>query len=1187
MAKLKEGTNIPVQNRGVSHRSRLLPFGIGGTLLLAGGLTLVNPLLGALVAATPLTYLAIDKVLRPAWHSLTQSVSSYTSNLFRPRRSVPSGSYGNLKVSDGSKTGNTMVDALVDRLRANGLQVSTDWKAAQQVLQSLPEKYDVLKKPDAKVYGFVFQGTVFLNPRDTGPDVPIHEYTHVWAEALRQNNHDEWESIVGMMKRETALWNEVQQNYPHLETDDEIADEVLATYSGRHGAERLVEHCQHGETPEQVFKNLLGALERFWKRVAKFFNVHYTNKEDLADRVLADFLKGVNPNKHIDENKITMNDRTPLASQGHQVLSPQPDNNQSQNEDIETTAINPKERSVTLNTPYEGVRISIYGDNQKGYGAHLSGNYTSVPYKLSGVDEATFVRLYDSKVDITSFSKEVVEKYFGKELREWKENKAFEQYALSLFKNLPQDVPVAFSDKFLGKYEAYEIDKDPAYFALYETMDAAAERLDPVFFDDLSANEKYELFSTLEKDMGISKKGSPVRLPSISKLQQVVSDIHTLVDDHVHLQLGCEPTDVDVFLQNPIPVGRETTIAGVSVNFNGLRDDAVILQLPAGNDHALQYDPYSFPFDDGDRQGVYEVIDSHQAAAALRELEYMKQRHTLQPISILYASGTNQCIAAIPLEAHLGNDLTARLQVNTAVAKVTANQPPVIVPVKGVYSGDVDARRDYNLALQDVAKTLMARHTVVKENTAYVVTLEPNSKANLDKGEEPLHDLSGDCIKALELIARSYDPSVNIQFNGQDVVVKVCFGNMQSANQFVNGYFEREDIAKDAVHARTNNNNWTMPHSNAYIQAYLVEHAGIDKFRRETAANALYNLSRADSLDVSETVKDDVRGELRDMANDIPAVTYRYEEARQVYEDIMKGAVSTDIADYYPVSMGATGYFLSTLGNQQQVFSAFDNSNGDMNVDDFTTELGAVMYCKGTMSADDIHRLEQPEAVQSATVADSPLQSSVLFTDDIILYKDDLPKYLSKGLPFDENGELSVRMAFHDGYAEELPEREGQPLQDADRLKLTYPTMAEIDQSPKKQDKIEFYTGREWQYSEPAEKVYDAALVYGKASRLYKIRQTVDPNNAEVEHLAQDALYNRITDIGARAFSGKQKQALLNFKQTCGEADRATLADRLMSGIRERLASSGTPASWADDGHKELTDLFNGIERDTSCGFHR
>ena len=87
MATIKQGSQ-PILSKSNARRRWLMPFGIGGTLILAGALTLVSPLLGALVAATPLAYLTANKVLLPAWRSVKQQASS----LLRPGRSkVPSG----------------------------------------------------------------------------------------------------------------------------------------------------------------------------------------------------------------------------------------------------------------------------------------------------------------------------------------------------------------------------------------------------------------------------------------------------------------------------------------------------------------------------------------------------------------------------------------------------------------------------------------------------------------------------------------------------------------------------------------------------------------------------------------------------------------------------------------------------------------------------------------------------------------------------------------------------------------------------------------------------------------------------------------------------------------------------------------------------------------------------------------
>lgn len=73
-------------------------------------------------------------------------------------------------------------------------------------------------------------------------ETPIHEYTHIWADAIRENNPNEWSNIVNLMKT-TTLWGQIKKDYPELKTDAEVADEVLATYSGKRGAENSVRKC--------------------------------------------------------------------------------------------------------------------------------------------------------------------------------------------------------------------------------------------------------------------------------------------------------------------------------------------------------------------------------------------------------------------------------------------------------------------------------------------------------------------------------------------------------------------------------------------------------------------------------------------------------------------------------------------------------------------------------------------------------------------------------------------------------------------------------------------------------------------------------------------------------------------------------------------------------------------------------
>lgn len=158
---------------------------------------------------------------------------------------------------------------------------------------------------NGEAYGFTAGGKIYLDPRIATAETPIHEYAHLWADMIRSVNPEAWTDIVGLMKA-TPIWEEVKGLYPELKTDDEIADEVLAHYSGRRGAERLREAQQQAvaETGKSVFERAAAvaaiervkqALAKFWKSVAELFHIRFTTAEEVADRVLADMLNGVNP----------------------------------------------------------------------------------------------------------------------------------------------------------------------------------------------------------------------------------------------------------------------------------------------------------------------------------------------------------------------------------------------------------------------------------------------------------------------------------------------------------------------------------------------------------------------------------------------------------------------------------------------------------------------------------------------------------------------------------------------------------------------------------------------------------------------------------------------------------------------------------------------------------------------------
>ena len=164
-----------------------------------------------------------------------------------------------------------------------------------------------LRTAGGEVYGLVKDGRIYLDPKVATSETAVHEYTHLWVDMLRRKDSEQWSHTVKELKN-SVLWEEVKELYPELKTDDEIADEVLSTFSGRRGAERLREEARRVAEGEggvftkakaiETLERVKEAIARFWEGVARMFGINrYRSAEELADMAMKDLLDSKNPMK--------------------------------------------------------------------------------------------------------------------------------------------------------------------------------------------------------------------------------------------------------------------------------------------------------------------------------------------------------------------------------------------------------------------------------------------------------------------------------------------------------------------------------------------------------------------------------------------------------------------------------------------------------------------------------------------------------------------------------------------------------------------------------------------------------------------------------------------------------------------------------------------------------------------------
>ena len=163
-----------------------------------------------------------------------------------------------------------------------------------------------LRTPQGTIYGWSVNGKIYLTEAGINPDTPIHEYTHLWAEAMMIKNKKGWDSIKALLK-DNPIWNEVvaDANYSNIaDNEDAVASEVLSRISGRKNAAKMEEEAQRAiDEAKGVFEkarattiltNLKKALNSLWKWVSKnIFDVkEFSSINEVTDKVLYDLIHG-------------------------------------------------------------------------------------------------------------------------------------------------------------------------------------------------------------------------------------------------------------------------------------------------------------------------------------------------------------------------------------------------------------------------------------------------------------------------------------------------------------------------------------------------------------------------------------------------------------------------------------------------------------------------------------------------------------------------------------------------------------------------------------------------------------------------------------------------------------------------------------------------------------------------------
>lgn len=182
-----------------------------------------------------------------------------------------------------------------------------------------PQQREFLRTSNGTIYGYAKDGKIYLTDRGFNPNTPIHEYTHLWVKAVRNNNAELYDNLRDLFSRENLpdMWDELDNDPQYRDLSDEAKlSEIIARFSGKRGAERMEQEAQKliDDAKQQGKRAVANAislrermrnlLRRFWNWVGEhLFHIKYFgSREEAADRVLYDLLNGTDLGQTHTEN---------------------------------------------------------------------------------------------------------------------------------------------------------------------------------------------------------------------------------------------------------------------------------------------------------------------------------------------------------------------------------------------------------------------------------------------------------------------------------------------------------------------------------------------------------------------------------------------------------------------------------------------------------------------------------------------------------------------------------------------------------------------------------------------------------------------------------------------------------------------------------------------------------------------
>lgn len=164
------------------------------------------------------------------------------------------------------------------------------------VLEGQP-MFRAMKTSKGEVYGFTYNGKIYLDPTTMNVEAPIHEYTELWSAVIEKQNPELWAKGKELLKQ-TNMWKVVNSdpNYKNL-PEDLRASETLSRIVAAEAAKKINEVSDN----KNLIAKLRAWIRKFWDTLKATFSkwsakdINNLTLREFKAMPLRDFIEGVNP----------------------------------------------------------------------------------------------------------------------------------------------------------------------------------------------------------------------------------------------------------------------------------------------------------------------------------------------------------------------------------------------------------------------------------------------------------------------------------------------------------------------------------------------------------------------------------------------------------------------------------------------------------------------------------------------------------------------------------------------------------------------------------------------------------------------------------------------------------------------------------------------------------------------------